>query len=153
MRYSAKPITRTISALIGTHLPLGGEKQLKFSVLLKDTSVTTGIQTHTLLNKNTRAGVRCSYTLCHDTHYHGVEQKLEIICNWSSSIAVFNFRAITVIESLICVKSAIDLFAQTIIFNVVLWLLAQVKRHTWDSLRIFLDFRTSTKSKDYYFFL
>ncbi|XP_033640587.1 phosphatidylserine synthase 1-like [Asterias rubens] len=36
------------------------------------------------------------------------------------------FAAITVIESLICVKSAIDLFAQTIIFNVVLWLLAQM---------------------------
>ena len=28
MRYSAKSITRTISALTGTHLPLGGEKQL-----------------------------------------------------------------------------------------------------------------------------
>ena len=28
MHYSAKPITRTISALTGTHLPLGGEKQL-----------------------------------------------------------------------------------------------------------------------------
>ena len=28
MRYSAKPITRTISALTGTRLPLGGEKQL-----------------------------------------------------------------------------------------------------------------------------
>ena len=28
MRYSAKSITRTISALAGTHLPLGGEKQL-----------------------------------------------------------------------------------------------------------------------------
>ena len=36
------------------------------SVLFKDTGVTTGTQTHTLLNKNTRALVRCSYLLGHN---------------------------------------------------------------------------------------
>ena len=67
MRYLAKSSTRTISALTGTHLPLGGEKQLQLSVLLRDTRVTTGIWTHTLLNRSSRAWDRCSYPLGHDT--------------------------------------------------------------------------------------
>ncbi|XP_022101472.1 phosphatidylserine synthase 1-like [Acanthaster planci] len=36
------------------------------------------------------------------------------------------FTAVTFIETLICIKCALDLFAQTIIRNVVLWLLAQM---------------------------
>ena len=55
------------SRLTGTHLPVGGLKQLQWSVLLRDTSVTTGIRTHTLLNRITRAWIRCSYPLGHDT--------------------------------------------------------------------------------------
>ena len=46
--------TKAISTLTGTYLPLGG-------VLLRDTGVTTRIRTHTLLNRNTRAWVWCSY--------------------------------------------------------------------------------------------
>ena len=67
MRYSAKSTTRTISALTVTRLPLGGEKQLQFcSVSCSGTlSVTTGIQTHTLLNRSTRIGalIRSAMTL------------------------------------------------------------------------------------------
>ena len=37
------------------------------SVLIKDTSVTTGTRTHTLLIRNTRARVRCSLPLGHYT--------------------------------------------------------------------------------------
>ena len=37
------------------------------SVLLRDTSVKTGIWTHTLLNRSTLGRVRCSYPLGHDT--------------------------------------------------------------------------------------
>ncbi len=47
--HRAKSISRTISALIGTHLPVGEEKQLYKSILLKKTSVMTRIRTHTLL--------------------------------------------------------------------------------------------------------
>ncbi len=39
-----KSITRIISALTGTHLPLGKEKQLQSHVLLMDTSVMTGFE-------------------------------------------------------------------------------------------------------------
>ena len=47
-----KSITRTISALTGIHLPLGGVQQLQLhnvSVLLGDTTVTSGTPTQTLL--------------------------------------------------------------------------------------------------------
>ena len=37
------------------------------TILLKNTSVTIGIQTHTLLNRNTRARVPSSHLLSHDT--------------------------------------------------------------------------------------
>ena len=36
-------------------------------IIVKDTSVTTGTQTHTLLIKNTRAWVQCSYPIVHVT--------------------------------------------------------------------------------------
>ena len=67
--YSAKPITRTISALTGTHFTPWVERSSysSISVLPRDTSVTTGIRTDTLLIRSTRAWFRCSYPLGHDT--------------------------------------------------------------------------------------
>ncbi len=55
-KYVAKSITWTISALTGTHLPLGDEKQFKLSVLLKDSRVMTGIPTHTLMTQPSELG-------------------------------------------------------------------------------------------------
>ncbi len=48
--HQAKSITRTISALTGTYVLLGEEKQLLVSVLLRDTSVMNGIRPHILMN-------------------------------------------------------------------------------------------------------
>ena len=55
-----------------TNLSLGGEKQIhvQSSVLLRDTSVITGTQTHTLLIKNTKARVQCSNCLATTPHTH-----------------------------------------------------------------------------------
>ncbi len=51
--------------------PIQRTKQSWLSVLLKDTSVATGTQTHTLTIRNTRAWVRCSYPLSLDTPSEG----------------------------------------------------------------------------------
>ena len=63
-------ITRTISALTSTHLPHGWRK----ATIVK--CLTQGHKCHDrdsnqrtlLLTRNTRAWVRCSYSLGHDTH-------------------------------------------------------------------------------------
>ncbi len=82
--HQAKSITRTISAHTGTHLPLGEEKQLLLSVLLKDTSVMTGIRTHTPMNLATR--VRCTRSFGSDmTVKQGLIENYKIVAIHSNN--------------------------------------------------------------------
>ena len=67
--YLAKSITIPISALTGTHLFAPGWREaIIVKCLAQGHKVSRpGFEAHTLLNRSTRAWVRCSYPLGHDT--------------------------------------------------------------------------------------
>ena len=55
------------------------------STAFKDTSVTTATRTHTLLNRNTRAWVRCSYPLSNEMPHMCVNISVSKMCSYKQS--------------------------------------------------------------------
>ena len=74
-RHSAKSITRKHVCPDRYPFTPGWREAIIGKNLLKNTSVTTGIRTHTLLNRDSRAWIWCSYPLRpqHPTWYRAME--------------------------------------------------------------------------------